>query len=233
MWQFKEAIEGMKEACIELNTPVVSGNVSFYNETESESIYPTPTVGMVGLINDIDKTVDQWFKNDGDIIVLLGDTFDELGGSEYQKLINGSISGIPPRIDLKSEHNLIKTLIELCNESIINSAHDLSEGGIAIALAECCFTKEKNYGFVVNLENINEHNLNTPALLFSESQSRCIVSTNKNNIQKLKEIATKNSTNLKLLGVVGGNRLIIENKIDIDADEVYALWNKAFEEKLK
>ncbi len=233
MWQFKESIEGMKEACLFLNTPVVSGNVSFYNETEGESVYPTPTVGMVGLIENLNNTVNQWFKNEGDLIALLGDTYDELGGSEYQKIINGNISGVPPKINLESENNLIAALIELANGSIINSAHDLSEGGIAVALAECCFSKNSNIGFVVNLENINEHNLNIPTLLFSESQSRCIVSTNKNNLKKLKETASRNNVNLKLIGVVGGNRMIIENILDMQVDEVYSLWDKAFEEKLK
>jgi phosphoribosylformylglycinamidine synthase len=232
MWQFRESILGMKEACLKLNTPVVSGNVSFYNETEGESIYPTPTVGMVGLIEDINKTTNQWFKNEGDLIVLLGDTFDELDGSEYQKLFFGEISGIPPKIDLNLEKNLITTLIELTKESIINSAHDLSEGGIVIALAECCFSKNKNFGFVVNLENINELNLNTSSLLFSESQSRCIVSTNKNNIQNLKDIASKNKVKLRLIGVVGGNRMIIENIFDLPVEQVFSSWDKAFEEIL-
>ena len=133
MWQFKESIEGMKEACLKLNTPVVSGNVSFYNETEGQSVYPTPTVGMVGLIKDLDKTVSQWFKSEGDLIAILGDTYDEIDGSEYQKLFSGNITGIPPKIDLDQESNLIKTLIQLANKSIINSAHDLSEGGIAVS----------------------------------------------------------------------------------------------------
>ncbi len=232
MWQFKESILGMKEACLKLNTPVVSGNVSFYNETEGESIYPTPTVGMVGLIEDINKITNQWFKNEGDLIVLLGDTFDELDGSEFQKIFFGDISGIPPKIDLNLENNLITTLIEFTKESIINSAHDLSEGGIAVALAECCFSKNKNFGFVVNLENINELNLNTSSLLFSESQSRCIVSTNKNNIQNLKDIASKNKVKLRLIGVVGGNRMMIENIFDLPVEQVFSRWDKAFEEIL-
>jgi len=232
MWQFKESILGMKEACLKLNTPVVSGNVSFYNETEGESIYPTPTVGMVGLIEDINKITNQWFKNEGDLIVLLGDTFDELDGSEFQKIFFGDISGIPPKIDLNLENNLITTLIEFTKESIISSAHDLSEGGIAVALAECCFSKNKNFGFVVNLENINELNLNTSSLLFSESQSRCIVSTNKNNIQNLKDIASKNKVKLRLIGVVGGNRMMIENIFDLPVEQVFSRWDKAFEEIL-
>ncbi len=233
MWQFKESIEGMKEACLKLNTPVVSGNVSFYNETEGKSVYPTPTVGMVGLIKDLDKTVSQWFKNEGDLIAILGDTYDETDGSEYQKLFNGKIAGIPPKIDLDQESNLIKTLIELANKSIINSAHDLSEGGIAVALAECCFSKNKNFGFIVNLDNINVKKLNIPVLLFSESQSRCIVSINKNNLQKLKDITSENSINLKLIGVVGGNKMIIENILDLRVEDVYQQWDKAFEEKLR
>ena len=233
MWQFKESIEGMKEACLKLNTPVVSGNVSFYNETEGESVYPTPTVGMVGLIKDLDKTVNQWFKSEGDLIAILGDTYDETDGSEYQKLFNGNISGMPPKIDLDQENNLIKTLIELANKSIINSAHDLSEGGIAVALAECCFSKNKNFGFIVNLDNINVKKLNIPVLLFSESQSRCIVSINKNNLQKLKDITSENSINLKLIGVVGGNKMIIENILDLRVEDVYQQWDKAFEEKLR
>ena len=233
MWQFKESIEGMKEACLKLNTPVVSGNVSFYNETEGESVYPTPTVGMVGLIKDLDKTVNQWFKSEGDLIAILGDTYDETDGSEYQKLFNGNISGMPPKIDLDQENNLIKTLIELANQSIINSAHDLSEGGIAVALAECCFSKNKNFGFIVNLDNINVKKLNIPVLLFSESQSRCIVSINKNNLQKLKDITSENSINLKLIGVVGGNKMIIENILDLRVEDVYQQWDKAFEEKLR
>ena len=233
MWQFKESIEGMKEACLKLNTPVVSGNVSFYNETEGESVYPTPTVGMVGLIKDLDKTVNQWFKSEGDLIAILGDTYDETDGSEYQKLFNGNISGMPPKIDLDQESNLIKTLIELANKSIINSAHDLSEGGIAVALAECCFSKNKNFGFIVNLDNINVKKLNIPVLLFSESQSRCIVSINKNNLQKLKDITSENSINLKLIGVVGGNKMIIENILDLRVEDVYQQWDKAFEEKLR
>ncbi|MEE9193154.1 MAG: AIR synthase related protein, partial [Thermodesulfobacteriota bacterium] len=233
MWQFKESIEGMKEACLKLNTPVVSGNVSFYNETEGESVYPTPTIGMVGLIKDLDKTVNQWFKSEGDLIAILGDTYDEIDGSEYQKLFNGKIAGIPPKIDLDQESNLIKTLIELANKSIINSAHDLSEGGIAVALAECCFSKNKNFGFIVNLDNINVKKLNIPVLLFSESQSRCIVSINKNNLQKLKDITSENSINLKLIGVVGGNKMIIENILDLRVEDVYQQWDKAFEEKLR
>lgn len=233
MWQFRESIEGMKEACLKLNTPVVSGNVSFYNETEGESVYPTPTVGMVGLISDLGKTVSQWFKNDGDLIAILGNTYDELEGSEYQKIFSGKVSGTPPQIDLEKEKNLITTLIELANESIINSAHDLSEGGIAVAMAECCFSKNSNFGFIINLDNINENKLDLPSLLFSESQSRCIVSINKNNLQKLKEISSANSTEINLIGVVGGNRMIIENILDLSVKDVFQKWDSAFEDKLK
>ena len=230
MWQFQESIEGMDEACRVFNTPVVSGNVSFYNQTGEEAIYPTPTVGMVGVINDYRKIVSQWFMNEGDIIVLLGDTREEMGGSEFQLITEGIIYGDCPEIDLDKEMNLISTLIECIDRSIIISAHDISEGGIAVALAECCLSAEGRIGYVSNLEGIN---LEPEILLFTESQSRCIVSINKQDIQLLKDIAEKNSVNAKLIGVVGGNKMIIENVLSLDVDKIFDLWNKAFEDCVK
>jgi len=229
MWQFSEAIDGMKEACLIFNTPVVSGNVSFYNETEKEPVYPTPTVGMIGVIDDYSKAVTQWFKNEGDIIVLLGETFDETGGSEYQKIMYGKVFGKPPRMDLTAESNLISTLIESADSCIINSAHDIAEGGLAVSLAECCFSPERKFGCVVNLENANDSKLKDEILLFSESQSRCIISLNKINIQKLKDIASKNNISVKLIGVVGGNKMIIEGMFSLDLNHVYEIWNSSFE----
>jgi len=136
MWQFDQAINGMSEACLKLNTPVVSGNVSFYNETQGTAIYPTPTVGMVGLIENIDTHMTQWFKNEGDLIVLLGQTREEFGGSEYLKEIHGKVCGAPPELNLEMELKLIQALLKASEEGIINSAHDISEGGLAVAISE-------------------------------------------------------------------------------------------------
>ncbi|MER3445855.1 MAG: phosphoribosylformylglycinamidine synthase subunit PurL, partial [Candidatus Dadabacteria bacterium] len=131
MWQFKKSVEGISEAARRLGTPVVSGNVSFYNETEGRAIYPTPTIAMVGLISGIRNYTTQWFKNEGDILVLIGETKEELGGTEYLNLIHGLTSGPPPQINIEAESNLITTLIEATEYGILNSAHDLSEGGLA------------------------------------------------------------------------------------------------------
>ena len=233
IWQFSEAIEGMKEACIKLNTPVVSGNVSFYNETENEPVYPTPTVGMIGVIDDYKKAVTQWFKNEGDIIVLLGETYDEVEGSEYQKIMYGKVFGKSPEIDLTKENNLILTLIESADSCILDSAHDVAEGGLAISLAECCFSPDKKIGCVVNLKNVNDPKLEDETLLFSESQSRCIISVNKINIPKLKNIASKNSTSFKLIGVVGGNKMVVEGIFSLDIDQVYKIWDNSFEASIQ
>jgi phosphoribosylformylglycinamidine synthase len=230
MWQFKKAIEGMSEAARVLATPVVSGNVSFYNETENKGIYPTPTVAMVGLIEDLRKYVTQWLKKEGDILVLLGETKEELGGSEYLKAVHGQVSGLPPEIDLEAESRLISTLIEATQSGIIISAHDMSEGGLAVAIAESCFTPNGPIG--VKVKSLYGK-IREDALLFGESQSRAIVSLDKKNIHKLENIASKYSIPIELIGIVGGDRLLIEGLIDIPILKAYESWAFGFENSLK
>ena len=232
MWQFVESIEGIAEAAEFLNTPVVSGNVSFYNETEGTAIFPTPTVGMVGLIKDSSKLVSSWFQNEGDVVVLLGETFDEIGGSEYLKIIGGQIKGLPPLVDLKKEKALINSLIEGINQSIIVSAHDVSEGGFAIALAECCFNPNGIKGILINSSSLNEDKKRADVLLFSESQSRAIVTTKGKNVQKLKDITEKYGVPMKLIGIVVGERLIIEGILDINVFTLHNHWSDGFERNL-
>jgi len=229
MWQFKRAIDGMCAAVLKLNTPVVSGNVSFYNETEDKAIYPTPTIGMVGLIEDVNKHLTQWFKNTGDIVVLLGETKEELGGSEYLKQIHGMVLGTPPELDLDSELSLINTLLEASGKGIINSAHDLSEGGIAVGLAECCFTPNGPLGVNINLP-LNQRE---DALLFSESQSRAIVSLDETELETLKDTAQIYGTPIQVIGRVEGTRLSIENLIDLHITKAYDAWASGFESKIK
>lgn len=230
MWQFKKSIEGMSDAARFLGTPVVSGNVSFYNETEGIAIYPTPTVGMVGLIEDTRKHLTQWFKNEGDVIVLLGKTREELGGSEYLKLIHGLTKGSPPRIDLEAESSLISTLIEVSGMGILNSAHDISEGGLAVALAESCFTPFGSIG--VHIYSLSGK-IREDSLLFGESQSRAIVSLDRKDVRTLERIASKYELSVEIIGKVGGDNFCIKEFINIPISSTYESWAFGFERILK
>ena len=229
MWQFKRAIEGISEAAVRLNTPVVSGNVSFYNQTGRSAIYPTPTIGMVGLITDVEKHITQWFKDDGDVIVLLGETREELGGSEYMKQVHGIVAGKPPRLDLEAESNLVRALLEASDRGILKSAHDLSEGGIALSLAESCFTPENTVGITVELSGT----IRGDALLFSESQARAVVSLDNQNTGILRTITESNNVPMTVIGTVGGSGFLIKGLIDIPVSEARRAWAAGFENNLK
>jgi phosphoribosylformylglycinamidine synthase len=139
MWEFQQGIQGIRDACIAFGTPVVSGNVSFYNETEGRSIPPTPTIAMVGLLDDVEMHVTPWWKAEGDVIVLLGRTREELGASEYLSVVHGIVRGAPPWIDLDAEKRLHRFCLEAVRERVFRSLHDVGEGGLAVALAECSF----------------------------------------------------------------------------------------------
>jgi len=229
MWQFDQAINGMSEACLKLNTPVVSGNVSFYNETQGTAIYPTPTVGMVGLIENIDTHMTQWFKNEGDLIVLLGQTREEFGGSEYLKEIHGKVCGVPPELNLEMELKLIQALLKASEEGIINSAHDISEGGLAVAISESCFTPNALVDVEIKVPSL----IRKDAILFSESQGRAIVSLSKKNLDKFKELIERLNLPMEIIGRVKGTRLLIEDLIDIPISKAYGKWAQGFENILK
>lgn len=224
-WQFEKACEGMSEACVALDSPVIGGNVSFYNERSGDAIYPTPTVGMVGLITDVDHITTQNFKHEGDAIILLGETFAELGGSEYQKLATGSISGRPPQIDLAKEAAVQKLTLEAIRSGLVKSAHDLSEGGLGVALAESCFGE--GFGAQVTLESA----LRPDVLLFSESQSRILLSTSADKAEALLALAAKHGVPAAKIGTTGGNRLVVnvngKEAINASIQEVKAAWKDA------
>lgn len=229
MWQFEEAVKGLSKACEFLNTPVVSGNVSFYNETNEKSIYPTPTVGMVGVIDDINKKVDSFFKKEGDIILLLGESLEELGGSEYLSLIHDKVCGKPPVIDLQKELNLWKALGEMSSLSLLTSAHDLSDGGLAIALAESCFGKN-----IMGVRCRLYESIRSDALLFGESQSRVIISVGEDHEEEVMSLASKNKVVCHPIGVVGGDRFVIlgqreEEWINVSLQDLHSLWYHGFE----
>ncbi len=195
MWSFSEVIDGMAEACIAFNTPVVSGNVSFYNETDGKGILPTPTIGMVGLVEDTRKLITHGFKNEGDIIAVLGVTHDDLAASEYAQTILGLTTdelianGVVPQINLDDEKLVQETLLRLADQCLLNSAHDCSDGGLAVAIAESCFSSlgRKAIGAEIDL---NSNGLATEALLFGESPSRIIISFAPQNEDYIKKLVT-------------------------------------------
>ncbi|HVE77290.1 MAG TPA: phosphoribosylformylglycinamidine synthase subunit PurL [Gemmatimonadaceae bacterium] len=175
-YQLREAIAGMGEACRALGTPVTGGNVSLYNESPSGAVYPTPVVGMVGLLEDVAHATRAPFRQPGDAVVLLGEPTDELGGSEYLARVHGLVAGAPPRVDLGREKALVGTLLETIGEGLVSSAHDCSDGGLAVALAECCMIdREAALGAQVDLGAWD--GLAARAVLFGEAHGRAIVSS--------------------------------------------------------
>jgi phosphoribosylformylglycinamidine synthase len=186
MWQFAEALRGISDACRALNIPVISGNVSFYNETRGTAIYPTPTVGVVGIIEDASKALQMGFTAPGDIVILLGPPTGSLGGSEYLSLLHGIEKGLPHPVDLKMESSLIELMVELCKKSLLHSAHDLSDGGLAVALAECSITG--NIGLEAELTPIGK-GVRTDVVLYGESASRIIVSAGESALHEIESAA--------------------------------------------
>jgi len=175
-FQLREAVAGMGEACTALGTPVTGGNVSLYNESPGGAVYPTPVVGMVGLLESVSHATRASFAHDGDAIVLLGENSDELGASEYLWRIHGVVAGRPPRVDLAHERALVEALLECIRECAVRSAHDTSEGGLAVALAECVMMdRERATGAEVDLSAWSA--LPQRALLFGETQGRIVLST--------------------------------------------------------
>lgn len=248
MWQFVKSIEGIAEACAFFDAPVVSGNVSFYNETQGKGIFPTPTVGMVGLIEDAEKACSHCFKKEGDLILLAGalnegmaGNYYGLGGSEYLREIHGIKKGLPPLLNIGFEkciHEFCRTAVE---NGLVSSLHDCSEGGIAIALAECCFAEDgKLFGCRIDLEEhkpwklrTTDEKLRRDALLFGESQSRIIISTSFDMLPDLKDLATECKIPLDVIGTVAGDSFKIEGLIDLPLTILKETWGNAIPDYLK
>ncbi|VAX22809.1 Phosphoribosylformylglycinamidine synthase, synthetase subunit [hydrothermal vent metagenome] len=207
MWQFIKAIEGMSTACLALGAPVVSGNVSLYNQTGDQAIHPTPAVGAVGLLEDYTKLVNRFFKNEGDTIILLGETLPEIGGSEYLSYIHEIERGSPPKVDLEQEAALQKLLIKLADKRLVASMSDISDGGLAVCLAGCCFNKSNSgkIGFNVSLGS----KIRPDVLLFSETQSRVIASCTKENVDKLLKAAKDAGVPAEAIGQVSSGEIKI------------------------
>lgn len=233
-WQMKNAITGMAEAARVLDTPVVSGNVSLYNETALAAIYPTPVVGMVGLLQDIEKRCDMAFKTEGDLIVLLGSLRDELGGSEYLSICHQLESGAVPIADLDQEKALIELVLAALDEKLLHSCHDISDGGLAVTAAESCI--KGNIGCALKLdktklEKRKMDHVRDDGLLFSEAPGRIVVSLSADALGRLQELAANFSVELQLLGNVGGADLdiLVEGRevIKLAVKEAREIWEEA------
>ncbi len=205
-WQLRECVEGLAEMCRALDTPVTGGNVSLYNQNPAGSVDPTPTVGMVGLIEDEKHIVTQSFKQAGDRIILLGDFGDELGGSQYLAVVHGRKEGLPPRLNLAREIALHNAVRALGRAGLIHSAHDCSEGGLAVALAECCVSGKSRLGAKILLDNREER---PDLLLFNESQSRVVVSVAASDTEAVWAICRDHNIPGFHVGTVDGTKLVI------------------------
>jgi len=219
-WQLEESVKGISEACEALEVPVISGNVSLNNESNGEAIYPTPIIGMAGMIEDCDQLCTMSFKNDGDFIVLIGENREEIGGSEYLKVFHALEKGLPPQIDLSAEKSVQDACRESIQAGILSSAHDCADGGLAVTLAECCITGKRGAKVEIN------HRIRNDALLFGETQSRIVVSLPVKNLDSFKEIAHKYEAPIQILGKVEGNSIKIGNLIDIEVEQLKKAWER-------
>ena len=235
MWQFAKAVEGIGEACRALGVPITGGNVSLYNETDGRAIYPTPVIGVVGLLEHADRVVSRQFKASGDLIVLLGNDRVELGGSEYLKVAHGLVRGVPPAIDLEAERALQELLVTLANERLIRSAHDCADGGLAVAVAECCFdTDEIGAEIAIEGHEVSpDAAMNRVAALFGESATRVVLSAAEGQVSQILARAGVSGVPARVVGRTGGNllRIAVNGKMSLDlpVGEAERAWRNALE----
>ena len=216
-YQFVECVRGMGDACRFLGTPVTGGNVSFYNLSKDYAVFPTPTIGMVGLIEDISKMMTSYFKNENDDIYVIGKDLHEIGGSEYLSRIHKTVKGDTPQLSLSNEKNLHEFVLKAVNTGLIKSAHDISDGGLAVALAECCIMgNRKSLGCEIVISTVARKDF----VLFSESQSRIIISAGIENKHKILDLAEKNDLYIESIGKTGGSMLRINNFIELEIDNI-------------
>jgi phosphoribosylformylglycinamidine synthase II len=212
MWQFSETIDGIAEACRVLETPITGGNVSFYNETLGKAIYPTAILGVLGLMENADCALGSGFRHEGDVILLLdgagqngglkSDTTEasrELSSSEYAKTIHGIVAGAPPEIDLAAEKRLIECLVKLATEELIHSAHDISDGGLAVTLAESCFGAN---GLAAQVSVVSAENQPAESALFGERGARAVISLSPSSLARVNEVAAQCKVAVQQIGTV-------------------------------
>jgi phosphoribosylformylglycinamidine synthase len=237
MWQFAQAVEGLGAACRALEVPITGGNVSLYNETDGKAIYPTPVVGIVGLLEHADRVLGRRFRGAGDAIVLLGRGTGELGGSEYLCAVHGVVAGRPPALDLEAERALQHVMVRLAEARLVRSAHDCSEGGIAVTLAECCFDGS-GIGAEVSLEPVAvsaRRGVNEAAALFGESASRIIVTTSLDSVAEVLDAAAAAGVPARVIGQTGGSQLRVavggRTALDASIDEAESRWSSSIAQR--
>ncbi len=219
-WQLVQVIKGLSESCTYFETPVISGNVSLYNENEGKPIDPTPVIGMIGVIDNLCKVCTLDFKDENDLIFLLGENRNELGGSEYLEVVHRLKCGLPPALDLSLEKKIQYVCRKMIESGLLASSHDCSSGGIAVALSECCI----NSG--LGAEIAFKTDIRSDCCLFGESQSRIIVSANPEKARKVIEVAKEGKIPFQLIGCVKGDCLRINHWIDLSVAQLRKAWGR-------
>jgi phosphoribosylformylglycinamidine synthase len=242
MWQFAKAVEGIGEACRALSVPITGGNVSLYNETDGSAIFPTPVMGVVGLLEHADRVVSRRFQAAGDVVVLFGEGRGELGGSEYLRTVHDVVAGSPPALDLEAERRLQGLLVDLASERLVRSAHDCSDGGIAVALAESCFDTG-GVGAEISLDGVtvagssSDAPMSVSAALFGESATRVVVSVTIEDVTRVLERAAAALVPARVIGRTGGNllRIAVAGRIAIDmtVHDAERAWSGALERAIR
>jgi phosphoribosylformylglycinamidine synthase len=223
MGQLVRAIAGIGDACRALGVPITGGNVSLYNETDGKAIHPTPVIGVVGLLDDASRALTQWFREEGDAVCLLGTTGEDLGGSELLKVVHGRVAGRPPRLDLDAEKRLHAFMAEAAAEGLLRTAHDVSEGGLAVALAECGLRADgPGLGGRFDIGDA----LRADVALFSETPSRIVVSARDG--MAVEQAARRAGVPCRALGVVQGHRLELVRQrqavLDLPLSRLHQAW---------
>ncbi|KAA1427557.1 phosphoribosylformylglycinamidine synthase subunit PurL [Nocardioides antri] len=225
MWQFAEACRGLKDACVELGIPVTGGNVSLYNQTGETAILPTPVVAVLGVVDDVRRRTPSSFPAADERIVLLGETREELSGSEWAHVVHGHLGGRPPQVDLAAERDLARLLADLVG--VATSAHDLSDGGLAQALVEAGLVG--GVGATVALSDVADDAF---VALFAESAARAIVTVPDADLDELHALCARHDVPMTEIGTTGGDALVVEGAFDVPLDELRAAWQATLPDAL-
>ncbi|QIK75172.1 phosphoribosylformylglycinamidine synthase subunit PurL [Nocardioides piscis] len=228
MWQFAEACRGLKDACLELGIPVTGGNVSLYNQTGETAILPTPVVAILGVIEDVTRRTPSGFPAADQQVFLLGETREELSGSEWAHVVHDHLGGLPPRVDLAAERALSKLLVEAARDSVVTGAHDLSDGGLGQALAESSF--RNGVGVSVSLADVAGGD--AFVALFSESAARAIVTVTPDNAERLVALAEQHGVPIASIGRTGGDTISVEGQFEVSVAELRAAWSATLPDAL-